>query len=181
MQSNVQNRLKSVFLSLLSASERDSDDIYDSLKDDAFFREAAGFVKSRDIRRFYYSTLYPIKQLFAGFLKAELGVASEEVEFAFMNIQFVKLHFESIIVHTEGLSCSADKANFLLKSLIQYFLTGQEIVIDLDGEFTFHLPKKCFKSHDDVIAYFKAIMECYYGNIGPLHLLQTSIKEGVVS
>lgn len=89
---------------------------------------------------------------------------SHDAKFLYMKIKFVKHQFRSVIEKTEGSCCSADKVRSILSVIKADVVDGKVKEFDYDGEYTFHLPDKVFKTHDDIMRFFRAIKRLYYGN-----------------
>lgn len=80
-----------------------------------------------------------------------------DVVFIFMNYQFLKNHIERLIRDHEGHACCADKSRTILKSLCEYYITGDEIDFDYSQEYTFHLPNNVLRTHDEIIEFYEAL------------------------
>jgi hypothetical protein len=51
-----------------------------------------------------------------------------------------------------------------LDRLLQYFLTGKEVVFDSDEQYTFGHPTVVFTTHQEIVTFFEGLRSLYYGN-----------------
>ena len=116
-----------------------------------------------DPEAFYFKMLYPFEQFISGYIRTEI---TDRIELTFLLLhgQFVERLFISEIKKREGWACSADKSATIIKGLANFFSTGSKIAWNYEGDYTYHLPKKVFTTHDSIIEYFNAIWRLYYGN-----------------
>ena len=116
-----------------------------------------------DPEAFYFKMLYPFEQFIGGYIRTEI-TDSIELTFLLLHSQFVERLFIAEIKKREGWACSADKSATIIKCLANFFRTGSKIAWNYEGDYTYHLPKKVFTTHDSIIEYFNAIWRLYYGN-----------------
>ena len=112
---------------------------------------------------FFYAVLYPWEKFISGFLKTKLK-ASDEVVFIYKNSQYIDRNFAELFRKFEGLACSADKSRTIVKAILNFYTTGEKINFDYDGEYTYHLPEKIFKNHDDIIMFYRGLKNLMSGN-----------------
>ena len=112
---------------------------------------------------FFYAILYPWDNFISGFLKSTLN-ANRDVEFIFKHSQYIDRHFYNLFDKYEGSACSADKSRTILNRLLEFYATGKKIDFDYDGEYTYHLPKKIFKSHDHIVEFYEGLKSLFFGN-----------------
>jgi len=112
---------------------------------------------------FFYAVLYPWEKFISGFLKSTIN-ANKDVEFIFKNSQYIDRHFCNLFEKYEGSACCADKSRTIVNRLLKYYQEGEEIVFNYEAEYTYHLPKKIFKSHDHIIQFYESIKSLLYGN-----------------
>jgi hypothetical protein len=86
------------------------------------------------------------------------------VVFIFSNYNFIEHHFVYWIKEVEGWQCSADKSRTIVKRLLAFYKEGTKIEFDYSGEYTFHLPKIIFTTHDSIIEFYKGLKDLKYGN-----------------
>jgi hypothetical protein len=112
---------------------------------------------------FFYAVLYPWDKFISGFLKSTLK-ANRDVEFLFKHSQYIDRHFYNLFGKYEGSACSADKSRTIVNRLLKFYATGEKIEFDYEGEYTYHLPKKIFKSHDHIVNFYEGLKSLLYGN-----------------
>ena len=148
--------LKKVLTILFAGIEKENVELYKSLKEKIN-------VKTESPEEFFFSLLYPFKKFASGLIKAEIS-NNEDIEFIYMHSQFVERHFQNVIHDIEGFACCADKSRTIIKKLTNWFLNDEKIKFDYTQKYTFHLPKKIFKTHDEIVKFYEGIKAFYYGN-----------------
>lgn len=113
--------------------------------------------------QFYFAILYPFSQFIDGLIQVELK-GDHNVQFIMKCSRFIENNFVKLIETHEGSACSADKSRTIMKSLLNFYLKGDKIEFNYEQEYTYHLPKKIFKTHDSIIEFFEALYSLYYGN-----------------
>ena len=121
-------------------------------------------IKSYDNpEEFFYAVLYPWDKFISGFLKSVVK-ANTDVEFIFKNSNYIDRHFCKLFEKYEGSACSADKSQTIVNRLLEYYMTGNKIDFDYEAKYTYHLPKKIFKSHDHIISFYEGLKLLLYGD-----------------
>ena len=130
-----------------------------------------------DYEEFFFGILYPFDKFIEGCIRNKVK-DNNDVVFIIKNSQFVKRHFQELFQQYEGFTCCADKAGNMISQLINYYKTGDKIVFDYDEKYTFHLPQKIFKKHDDIILFYKGLKALWYGRGVPyLSALKTVLPK----
>lgn len=111
---------------------------------------------------FFYAVLYPWEKFISGFLKSTLN-ANRDVEFIWKHSEFIDRHFRNLFEKYEGSACCADKSRTIVKRLLKYYDNGEKIEFDYEAEYTYHLPKKIFKSHDHIVQFYEGLKSLLYG------------------
>ena len=156
MKSDVtKESLEKVLTCMFKGIEKENADLYKSLKEKIN-------VQTKDLEDFYFSLLYPFEKLMSGLISVEIS-NNKGIEFIYMHSQFIERHFQRFIQDIEGSPCCADKSRTIIKRLVKWFLKGERIEFDYTQEYTFHLPKKVFKTHDEIIRFYEGIESLYYG------------------
>jgi hypothetical protein len=119
--------------------------------------------KFHDYETFHLSVIYPFDNFIDSYLETEVS-GNFDVKFLMRESQFVERHFNKIIDHKDGFGCCADKSRTIMKRLIQFYTDGTEIVFNYEGEYTFHLPKSVFTTHDEIVEFYVSLKQLYYGN-----------------
>lgn len=125
--------------------------------------EERGFKNITNTEEFYFGLIYPYEKFLKGLIQTEIS-RKERIKFLLLHSKFIENQFNKIIVDVEGSACSSDKSRTIMKRLYLWFNEDIRIYWDYDGEYTFHLPKKVFTTHDDVVSFYESIENLYYGN-----------------
>lgn len=123
---------------------------------------AAEALKTGDFSTFYYSVTYPLKRFSEGLVDSEYRTRPE-LSFLFREYSFIENHIKELIARVEGLGCSADKSRTVIKKLFNYFKNQVAIEFDYSREYTFHFPKKVLCEQSEILAYFNALHQLFYG------------------
>ena len=154
--------LSNVLTSIFEAMETESAESFSKVGELPEVIQAVKAVRKGDPDRFFFALQYPFKRIVESLLKRELP-NSHEARFIFEHSQFVENQFKTLIVHYEGSGCSSDKSSTVLKSLLRFFVEGKEIAFNYEQEYTFHLPVKVFRTHDEIVTFFKAVQRLHHG------------------
>ena len=143
--------------SMMGAIDRKEIELYKKLVDGSQIENID------DHEEFFFGVLYPFEQFVSGLIKTEIA-DNRDVVFLLKNQQFIERNFLKLIQQKEGFPCSADKSRTILKRLLDYYINGDEIVFDYDAEYTYHLPKKIFTTHDEIINFYTGLKGLFSGN-----------------
>ncbi len=159
--------LKHVLSGMLAAAEVDTLAAYAEFSKSPQAQLAVEAIRKGDFDRFYFALQYPAEQVVDGLLASEIPGDAHDVRFLFRHSQFVERHLRKLIEKYEGGPCAADKTRTILRAILRFLKTGDEIAFDYGQEYTFHLPKRVFTSHAQTIEYFHGLKHLYYGNPEP--------------
>ena len=120
-------------------------------------------VNITNIEEFYFRLIYPFNEYISGLIKSEISTNCDVV-FIIQNYFFIENHFINLIKIVEGSVCSSDKSRTILRCLFDFYKNGNKIKFNYNQEYTFHLPKLIFKTHENIIEFYEAIKNLYYGN-----------------
>lgn len=126
--------------------------------------ESVPNLKINDYGDFYFSLAYPFEKFLKGMIQNTFGGCYADIEFILLNSQFIKRHFVRLIEKVEGHACCADKSTAIINELIRFYETGQEIVWNYEQKYTYHMPKKIFTTHQDIISFYQSLVNLFYGN-----------------
>jgi len=154
--------IKSVLDALLASANGQSLSMAVAVAELEPVQDALEALRNGEPENFHTFLLYPLSQAVEGLLSTELG--SEEAKFLVKHYRFVESHFERLIVKFEGRACCADKSRTILKRLLTFLTTGNEIAFDYTQQYTYHLPRCIFTTHADIVMFFKGLHNLYYGN-----------------
>ena len=115
-----------------------------------------------DFRGFYFALLYPLSNMVDGLLTMQFPHNSK-AQFLFRNSSFVENHLKKLFETYEGLYACADKARTVMRELLRFFMTGEEICFHYEGTYTYHLPNRVLTSHGEIVRYFNAVERLFYG------------------
>jgi len=150
-------KITNVLNGMLGHIEQEQIDLYKGLI------EKRGNIKIDDYNSFYLSLIYPYKQFLTGLIHVEVS-KNKKISFFLINSNFIERQFAKLIEDFEGSACSADKSRTIMRRIFNFLMTGNKIEWDYNAEYTFHLPKKIFKTHESIIEFYNAVTELYYGN-----------------
>ena len=150
-------RIKEVLNLMVDSIKQKEIDLYNKLIDEKCFD------KIEDINEFYFGLIYPFEIFISGLIKSEIS-NNEDVTFILKNSQFVENNFRYWIERIEGMSCCADKSRAILRRLLDFYKSGNRIDFDYTQEYTFHLPKVIFKTHESIIDFYNGVKSLKYGN-----------------
>lgn len=119
--------------------------------------------KFDDAESFYFAVLYPWKKFINGILGSVVS-DNDDVKFIYKNSQYIDRHFKRLFERFEGVGCSADKSRTIINSLIYHYKTGNKIEFDYDAEYTFNLPQKILKLHNDIVSFYEGLKNLYYAD-----------------
>jgi hypothetical protein len=119
---------------------------------------------------FHTAIMYPFEKFIKGYISTEIK-DNYDIKFIYLNYRYIENNFRYYIELFDGFACCTDKARTILKSILNYYLTSEEIKFNYDQEYTFHLPKKIFTNHNQIIDFYKGIQNLHLGN--PKKYLET--------
>ena len=149
--------IKDVLLELKDVFEKEEIEFFDKLS------EGIDFTRIEDGETFSLLLKKKFDMFLNGFIAQKFG-NNNDIKFTLLNHRFLERHFLIWIKKHEGSSCSADKSRAIMRGLLKFHQTGEKIVWDYDGEYTYHLPKKVFRSHENIIRFYHALKSLFYGN-----------------
>lgn len=133
-----------------------------SLQNQPVIQSAMAAIANKNPETFFYTLTFPMSEAIRGMLITQFNNNSS-VNFIFERYDFLKNHLCALFSQFEGRGCSADKARTVISSLINFYLSGEEIKWNFNQEYTYGLPKVIMQDHQSVVSYFEAIRNLYYG------------------
>lgn len=121
---------------------------------------AYNWKKPDSIDQFTMSVVRPFDRFIRALIKEKVS-EDNNVSFLLSKHRFVEMHFTQLISRIEGMSCSVDKASFLINGILSYYLTSKEIDFE---NIAYYVPYAAFTSHKDVINYYESLISLYHGN-----------------
>jgi len=125
--------------------------------------EGSGIKKVEDIEEFFYMLIYPHQKFLKGLIDCEIS-KNDSVKFIYLHHNFIEYNFVKIIQDKEGSACSADKSRTIIRALCNWFIKGERIDWNYEQEYTYHLPKTVFNTHEEIIDFYNGLENLYYGN-----------------
>ncbi len=155
--------IQDVIIAILGNVDGDKMALFASIQNHPLLQEAQAFARDGQPERFLYALPYPLERVVDGLLQTVLP-GKREVHFILRQYRFLNLHFQKVIQRREGFGCSGDKSRTILHRLLQYYMTGKEIVFDPNEDYTFGHPTTVFTTHQEIVTFFDGLYGLYYGN-----------------
>ncbi|MBU2840238.1 hypothetical protein HF670_11845 [Acidithiobacillus thiooxidans] len=156
------NSIASVLESILAVVDADMAHTFLSIADTRAAEQAIQYARDGNYKGYYYKLSYPLLKMQRGLLKHALP-GKRDAQFIIEHQDFVVANFNEMIARREGRACCADKTRTIIRKLLRYYITGEEIVFDRDAEYTFNLTEKVFTEHAEIVDFFKSLQALYYG------------------
>lgn len=171
--------IENVLGALLNSARLESSASFQKAMEHPQVAEAVLAAFKGDCDGFYFALQYPLSQVMQG-LANYVVPGSDKAQFLLGHVSFVESQFRAVIEKYEGTACGADKTGFLLDSLLEFFKSGQPVVLDRTQKYTYHLPAKVFLTHDAILAFFDAVYSLYYGRSAPFVEALAGLEASVV-
>lgn len=155
--------ISTVMQSVLDGISDTNSQAFKYLANDPIIKTAVERVSAGDVDGFHFSLGYSFEQFVDGLLQSQLG-NNQAAKFLFLRAGFIEAQFTALIEAHDGFTCCADKSNFLISGLANFFMTGKEIEFDRTQKYTYHLPVKVLSSHAEVVEFFLAVRLLYCGD-----------------
>ena len=157
-----QESLRIVLSGLLASGDAERQALYKQWADTPACRDAMTAIENLSPEKFYFSLLYPFNQLVNGLVEQAIP-GQRKAHFLLTQFEFVRAHFRRIIEARDGFACCADKTRAVLSRLLAFYISGKEIVFDLNEKYTFHHPTNIFTTHDAIVEFFEALYRLHSG------------------
>lgn len=112
---------------------------------------------------FHRLAVRPLNDVLEGLLIAETPEASPRLRFLLHHYDFVEKQVLALVTEMDGHAYSADRCRTILRALAGFLKDGRRIEFDYAQQYTYHLPRKALASHEEVLDFFDAIYELFYG------------------
>ena len=150
-------KIKEVLNFMADSIEKSYIDFYKKLIDEKCFN------KIEDVEDFYLGLIYPHEQFITGLIKTEIS-KNNDVLFILKHSRIIERNFRYWIAKIEGSACCADKTRTIMRRLVEFYKNDTKIEFDYSAEYTFHLPKVIFKTHESIIEFYEGVKSLNYGN-----------------
>lgn len=118
----------------------------------------------KDVEDFFFTLVYPYQEFLKGFVTIHFK-GGLEAQWLFTHHSYIQKHYENFIAAYEGNACSVDKSRTIINELAMWKLGRKErIEWDYTGEYTYHLPKTVFTTHESITEFYEALVNLYHGN-----------------
>ncbi len=169
--------LQSVLGAMMGAIDAESAEAYREFANTPQALAAVDAIENGKFDAFYFALQYPIDKLIDGLLSQHTPRDAYDIQFIFKNYRLVERHLRRIIEKHEGAGYCADKSNSVLRALLRFLRTGQEISWNYDQEYTFHLPRIAFTDHATTFAFFKSLKNLQLGHPEPYLQALLAVEE----
>ena len=159
---DVESLLGALMSGILAQSQDEARAVYRAVSNNPVLESARQSIRANDPETFTYLFASELERMVDGLLADELP-NSEEAKFLFKHYRFVEAHIERLFIRFEGRPCCVDKARTVLRQLLHFYTAGRRIEFDYTQEYTYHLPTRVLKAHDEIVAFFRALMELHFG------------------
>jgi hypothetical protein len=119
-------------------------------------------VDALDPEHFHLLLSWPVEQIAQAVL-ASRGQENARAIFIFTHYSFVERHLKGLFYSFEGMSCCADKSRWAARALLLYFAHGKAIVLNMEQEYTFHLPKRVLNTQEQLLEMFEGLYTLHCG------------------
>ena len=154
---SIEGTIEGVISALLTSADTKNKEMYQAIL------EGSEIKQFNNWEEFYFAVLYPFEGFIEAYIKTNIAEDNNAV-FLISKSQFIERHFQKLIIKKEGSACCADKSRTIITRLINYYASGDEIYFNYDAEYTYHLPKKIFTTHSEIIRFYDAVKRLYYGD-----------------
>jgi hypothetical protein len=155
------NAFSSIFSGLRGLMRDEATEEYRKHADDPDIKEAGDALRLMDCIEFSDLARRRLKPL-EGLLNSKLGY-NDRAEFLFMHGGFVESHLERIIQDVEGSYAYVDKARHVLRRAASASALGIRIDLGADEPDSYWMPKKVFRTHEEIMAFVDALHSLFYG------------------
>jgi len=153
--------IETTITSVLKNIDEDNAQAYQRLELDPAIQKAFAAAQFGNYDEFYFELQYPFEQVISGLLTNV--TKNHTAQHILKHSQFIEQHLNDLFERYEGATCCVDKARTMIKKTLAFHMHGTRIEFDYDQEFTYHLPKKIFTNHDDIIEFIGGLLDLYYG------------------
>lgn len=155
-ESMKKSTIKNVMQGLLFSFEKEDKELFEKVMD------GVDLSMVTDGDTFEVLLNYQFKKFLKGFISVKFG-NSHDIKFTLLNHRFLETHFVKWIEQIEGSACSADKSRTIMRRLLTFHQTGEEIAWNYEGEYTYHLPTKVFTTHTEILSFYEGLKSLFYG------------------
>lgn len=159
---NLKATLSELFEQITASGLRDRAELASIIMENPYISSSVDDLRKYRFEKFHEKIVMKSDDLLEGIVEHIFG-DNYEVAFLIKQYDFMYQHLEQLFTKFEGHACCVDKTRTVLANLLLNKARGTRIEFDYNGEWTYHLPKKILTSHEEVIKFFDAMINLYYG------------------
>lgn len=159
---NLKAALSEVFNQITASGLQDRAELASIIKENPYIASSIDDLHNYRFEKFHEAIVMKSEDILEGIVEHVFG-DNYEIAFLIKQYDFLYHHLEKLFTKFEGHACCVDKTRTVLALLLLNKAKGTRIEFDYDGEWTYHLPKKIMTSHEEVIEFFDAMINLYYG------------------
>lgn len=164
---DLKSTINSIFENILESQDIETMDNYFSLFETLKNNNTTDLTDPNNWDHYINYNLSKITKCLVTDMNNPLPEHQYSITFLFQHVSFVQHHYEQYLEKIDGVACNADKSRFIIRSLSNFFITGEKIKINYDQEYTYHLPRNVFSTHDDILNFFNTLKILHSGNVMP--------------
>lgn len=154
--------IETVVNGILDFAAKEDARAFNAVASNEVVKRALGHASEGRYEEFDFELLHPYEQVVDGLLAGITN--SSEAQFLLKHGQFVERHFNRLIEKYEGSPYCSDKSRTIMRSLIRFHIGDKPIQFNYEQEYTCHLPKKIFTTHDMIVEFATGLHRLFYGN-----------------
>lgn len=170
-----QNPMTVVIETLLAGARREQVAAADAFSDQVAVSAAVAAIRAYKLADFDRALVRPTETVVSGVLAKELP-GNHRAHFLFAQHRFVAAQFRTLTEELDGMACCADRNRTILRALAAHLVSGKPIVFDYTQQYTYHLPVRVFRTESDILAFFDAVFQLYYGKTEPFIAVQAALR-----
>lgn len=164
-ESKVTACLNELFNTLADGQKQKRAEKLEKIKTNPTVSSAVQLLNAGRWEQFDWDLIDPLEDIATSIIEEKYEGKTENGQLVFLLTKqaFIRGHLSRLFQRFEGLACSADKERTVFNAIARWLINGDEIKFNYHGSYTFQLPKRILTTHKDVINYFVAIYNLYYG------------------
>ena len=160
---NLKTALSEIFEQISASGLQKRAELTSLIMDNPYIASSIDDLRNYRFEKFHEAIVMKSDDILEGIVEHVFG-ENYEIAFLIKQYDFLYHHLEKLFTKFEGHACCVDKTRTVLACLLLNKAKGKRIEFDYDGEWTYHLPKKILTSHEEVIKFFDAMINLYYGS-----------------
>jgi hypothetical protein len=161
--SAVFEQISAIFEQIRVSGVQDRAEMASIIMENPYIVSSIDDLRNNRFEKFHKAIVMKSDDILEGIVEHVFG-DNYEIAFLIKQYDFLYQHLEKLFTKFEGHASCVDKTRTVLAYLLLNKAKGTRIEFDYDGEWTYHLPKKILTSHEEVIKFFDAMINLYYGS-----------------